>query len=164
MQLIFRILTCVCALLLSMQSMAEKQFYAGGGATLDQVSTPFVKEESNYAPGMAAFVGYNFKQQAIGIVPKLELGYSKTEDFHKDRKGDYEIEGFLFAAGIQKYLPEIDPNLYVLAKAGVDLGDDSGLFQGFAVGYKLIPEVGVQFEYRNKNASISNQIQVLIEF
>lgn len=164
MKSILTLWVCVCTLLLSSHTLAEKQFYAGAGLTLDIVSTPFSKHASDYALGAAAFFGYNFKAQAAGILPKLELGYSRTDDFYKINNVHYDIEGFWLAAGVQKHLPEVDPKLYVLAKAGVDLGDDSGLFQGFGIGYSLLPELGLQFEYRNKNASISNQIQLIFEF
>ena len=65
---------------------------------------------------------------------------------------------------LQKELNEIDPNLYGLARIGLELGDDDGIFMGVGAGYRLTPKVEVRAEFVNKDLISSYQANALFRF
>lgn len=164
MQLIYTSIIASLLAFSTFNTMADTSLYAGVGASFNKVDPPFNKGQSANAVGFSSFLGYRFKELNEDFQARAEIGYSKTDDFYKNIKGRYDIEGIWVAGMIRKYLPEIEPKLYAQAKLGLDFGDDDGLFQGFSLGYQFIPELSTQFEYINKDASTSNQITFIFDF
>ena len=88
------------------------------------------------------------------------MGYSQTGDFI----GNNDISGLWLSALAQKHLPEIDNRLSALARAGVDFGDDDGLFMGVGAAFQLIPQFDIRAEYINKDASTVYQLGAVYKF
>ena len=61
-------------------------------------------------------------------------------------------------------MSEIDPKLYALARLGLEVGDDDGIFMGIGAGYRLTPKIDVRTEFVNKDLISSYQVNALIRF
>jgi len=139
-----------------------KRMYLGGGVNHNVIDSPFSGQDAD-ANGYTVFAGLEFANSVAGLMTSAELGYSDTGEFY-DGPGDTDIDGIWVAAVAEKSLPEIDPRLSALARGGLDLGDDDGIFLGAGVGFKASEQVGLRAEFINKDASSVYQFSALFHF
>ncbi|WP_221797850.1 outer membrane beta-barrel protein [Oceanobacter mangrovi] len=126
-----------------------KKLYLGGGLSYNTVDSPFGGGSID-ATGVQGLVGLDLGHHSGGISTKLEVGYSQTDDFDNTNQN---ISGLWGALVAEKSLPEIDRNLSLLGRVGVDVGDDDGILTGVGVGYQLTNELQLRGEFINKDAS-----------
>jgi len=136
------------------------KLYVGGGVSENIVDSPF-GGGSDDAIGYTLFGGYEFDNDYAQIKTSAEIGYSKTDDFDDV---DDDISGLWVAGVIEKDLPEINNNLFVIGRAGLDFGDDDGLLLGAGGGFHITPKVDVRGEYLAKNASTVYQASLVVNF
>lgn len=143
------------------QAFNPKALYAGFGLSANRVDSPFKGFSSKTASGLQGFMGYNFGTVNT-LTTAAEVGYSQTSDFYKDI--DSDVAGLWLAGLIKAPIPNSDPRLKLLGKAGYDLGDDSGVFLGVGAEFSFNPVVALRAEYLNKDALTSYQFNVIVNF
>jgi hypothetical protein len=135
------------------------KLYVGGGVSQNVIDSPFGGSNLD-ASGFSLFAGYTLNDDIEQVDTSVELGYSQTGDF----VGNNDISGVWLSAVAQKHLPEIDHRLSALARAGVDFGDDDGMFMGFGAAFQLIPQLDIRAEFINKDASTVYQLAAIYKF
>ena len=135
------------------------KLYIGGGVSQNIIDSPFGGSNLD-ANGFSVFAGYELNNDIPQVDTSVEVGYSQTGDFI----GNNDISGLWLSALAQKHLPEIDNRLSALARAGVDFGDDDGLFMGVGAAFQLIPQFDIRAEYINKDASTVYQLGAVYKF
>ncbi len=126
------------------------RLYLGGSFSYNTIDSPFDGGDSIDATGIQGFGGYQLGQYSGGLSTKVELGFSQTDDFDNTNE---DITGVWVAMVGEKELPEVDPNLSLIGRVGLDFGDDDGLLTGFGVGYDISDRLEVRGEFVNKDAS-----------
>lgn len=156
---------CVSLLLTTTCLHAEQppldisKLYVGASLTHNVIDSPFGGRDLD-ANGVGLFAGYEFDNDMDQINTYLEVGYSQTDDFFDNE----DINGLWVSGLLQKTLPEIDPRLSVLARLGLDFGDDDGLFLGAGGAFQLTPHFSMRAEYINKDATTVYQLGGVIHF
>jgi len=143
-------------------SSLKKRLYVGAGLNHNEIDSPFGGGDAD-ANGYTIFAGLTFPNDTAGLMTAAELGYSDTGEFY-DGPGDTDINGFWIAGVAEKTLPEIDPRVSVLGRAGIDFGDDDGIFLGAGLGFKATKMVDLRAEFINKDASGVYQLSALVHF
>lgn len=138
-----------------------KALYAGFGIGLNRVDGPFKGSQSETATGLQGFAGYHLGK-IEQVSSAIEVGYSRTEDFVSGVNSD--VSGLWFAGLVKTPVPDADPRLQVLAKAGMDLGDDDGPFLGLGAEFQFNPVLSLRGEYLNKDSLTSYQLNVIVDF
>lgn len=133
--------------------------YLGGSVSQNVIDSPFGGSSLD-ASGFSVFAGYELNNDIQQVETSVEVGYSKTGDFVTNN----DISGLWLSAVAQKHLPEIDQRLSALARAGIDFGDDDGVFMGVGVAFSLIPQVDLRAEWINKDASTVYQFGAAYKF
>lgn len=139
--------------------------YIGGGLSFNSIDAGsiFSGADRETASGLQIFGGLPIPNAINGFETFGEVGYFQTSEFNFG--GDKErVRGIWGAAVLQRDLNEIDPNLYALARVGVELGDDDGVFMGMGAGYRITPKVEVRAEFLNKDLLTSYQLNALVRF
>lgn len=142
-----------------------KGLYAGGGINFNSIDFEplFPGGSRETALGFQLFVGLPIPSSIAGFKTFAEFGYFQTDNFkffgEKER-----IRGVWGAGVLQRDLNEIDPNLYALARAGLEMGDDDGVFMGIGAGYRVSSKVDVRAEFLNKDLLTSYQLNALVRF
>lgn len=138
-----------------------KKLHVGAGISHNVVDSPF-GGRSESAPGLSFFAGYELDNDWSQVKTSVELGFDKTDDFYSG--ADSDIDGFWVAGVIEKDMPEIHQNLFVLARGGFDFGDDDGLLIGAGVGLHLTKHVDFRGEFINKDATSVYQASWVLNF
>ncbi|WP_286719066.1 outer membrane beta-barrel protein [Thalassolituus sp. UBA2009] len=133
----------------------------GGSLSHNVVDSPFGGGNVD-AMGVSIFAGYELDNDIDQVKTTVEIGYSQTDDFFKGPHS--EISGLWVAGVVEKQLPEINPNLFALARLGLDLGDDDGILLGAGAGFHLTPKLDIRGEYINKDASSVYQASFVLNF
>lgn len=139
--------------------------YLGGGISYNNLDAGsiFKEVDSDSASGFQLFAGLPISSSIKGFKTFVELGYFQTNNFKflgvKER-----VKGVSGSFVLQRNLNEINPNLYGLARIGVELGDDDGMLMGIGAGYRLSPKVEVRAEFVNKDLITSYQANALVRF
>ena len=162
-------LALITALTTSSLVMAEEQtssdlannLYIGGTLSHNMVDSAF-GDGSLDAPGYGLFLGYKLNDDMPDIDTSIEIGYSQTDEFFDGRNN--EINGIWVAAVGEKRLPEISPKVSVLARLGLDFGDDDGILMGAGMGFHPSDRVALRGEYLNKDSSSVIQLSAVINF
>ncbi|WP_430460090.1 outer membrane beta-barrel protein [Thalassolituus sp. LLYu03] len=154
------------ALMASASAFAEPSFdvsklYIGGSVSHNVVDSPFGGSSVD-APGVSVFAGYEIPNDIAQVETAIEVGYTQTDDFFNGSNSD--ISGLWVAGVAQKDLPEISPNLFGIARFGLDIGDDDGLLLGAGAGLHLTPVIDARAEYINKDASSVYQASFIVKF
>lgn len=133
-----------------------QQLYFGVGASQNEVAA------SDDGTGYQLFAGYRFGELARNIRLDAEAGYMDTGDMEVrvgpppfGRLGDARAKG-LWATGVMRFV--LNPQTDLLARAGLDFGDDDGLMAGIGVGLNLSPQVQMRFEYVERDNVDSFQV------
>lgn len=133
--------------------------YIGGGFSNNIIDSPFTAGNSD-ATGFSVFAGYELSNDIKQIDTSIEAGYSQTRDFFADN----DIKGIWISGVAQKALPEIDSRLSAIARLGLDLGDDDGLFIGAGAAFMIMPRAEARVEYINKDATTVYQLSGIFKF
>ncbi len=139
--------------------MDTSKLYLGGSFSYNTIDSPFGGGSAD-ATGVQGFAGYKMATLEGGIHTSVELGISQTGDFDHT---DESISGLWLAAVAEKDLPEISPNLSLLGRVGLDVGDDDGILTGVGVGYRLNRQLQLRGEFVNKDASNQYLASLLIK-
>lgn len=138
------------------QEFKQENFYAGAGINLNSASGV------DDAVGVQLFVGYELDMiDAAPIALAVEAGYMDTGNFEWRGRNVGSASG-LWATAVASY--RLNPELDVLARLGLDLGDDDGLMLGVGVGYALSKEIAVRGEYVVRDNIDSLQANVVLRF
>ena len=140
----------------------SKKIHIGGSLSHNVVDSPFSGGGSAEAFGYGIFAGYELDNDMDQVKTSVELGFSQTEDFSDHI--DQDISGIWVAYVAEKDLPEVSPNLFVIGRIGLDLGDDDGLLLGAGAGLHLNKQVDLRGEFINKDASSVYQASLVLNF
>lgn len=140
--------------------------YVGGGVNYNDMDLGSVIDgaDNETATGIQFFAGLPLENNIEGFETFAEVGYLRTSEFDFGPGAKEKVTGIWGSAVMTKDLNELDPNLYGLARIGIDLGDDDGLFMGIGAGYRVAPKVEVRAEFVNKDLISSYQLNALIKF
>jgi hypothetical protein len=140
--------------------------YVGGGLSYNDLDLGSVVNGANNetALGIQGFAGLPISNSMDGFETFAEVGFFRTSNFDFGGGNKEKVIGIWGSVVLQKDLNEVDPNLYGLARIGLELGDDDGIFMGVGAGYRLTPKVEVRAEFVNKDLISSYQANALFRF
>ncbi|MBL4797777.1 MAG: hypothetical protein JKY50_10225 [Oleispira sp.] len=140
--------------------------YVGGGLSYNNLDIgSIVSGASNKsATGFQLFAGLPLSNAIQGIKTYAELGLFQTQKFDFGPNSKDDVTGISGSVVLEKDLSEIDSRLYALARLGIEVGDDDGIFMGIGAGFRLTPKVEVRTEFVNKDLISSYQVNALIRF
>ncbi|MCA6065078.1 outer membrane beta-barrel protein [Thalassolituus marinus] len=139
----------------------QSKLRLGAGFNNNVIDSPFGGSSID-ALGFSLFAGYELDNNMSDVTTSVEAGYNQTEDFINSV--DSDVSGLWVAGVAEKNLSEINPRLFAMARLGLDLGDDDGLFLGAGVGMHLNEKVDLRGEYINKDATTVYQISAVLNF
>jgi len=162
-------LIATSALLLALSAQAEQprqpaqnisldKIHIGAGLTHNNLDSPFGGDVD--ANGFSVFAGYELENDLPQFSTYAEVGYAQTQDFFANE----DIRGLWLSTVAVKQLPEINPRLSALARFGIDLGDDDGVFMGLGAQLQLAKPVALRAEYINKDATTVYQLSAVLSF
>lgn len=145
---------------------ATKGLYAGGGISYNNLDFGSVVKgaDNESAAGFQLFAGVPIANTIENIDTFVEVGYFQTGTFDFGPGNKEKVNGISGSVVLHRNLSEIDPNLYGLARIGLEIGDDDGAFMGVGAGYRVTPKVEVRAEFVNKDLISSYQANALIRF
>lgn len=145
---------------------AEKGLYIGAGISYNNLDFGSVIKGANNesASGIQLFAGVPIENTIKDFDTFAEVGFFRTSTFNFDPGAKERVTGISGSVVLQRNLNEVDPNLYGLARLGLELGDDDGIFMGVGAGYRITPKVEVRAEFVNKDLISSYQANALIRF
>jgi len=152
---------CTSSLSFASEPLALQNLYVGGGLSHNRVDNDTFGGDVESASGWQFFGGVKAGERN-GFDLAVEVGYMQTSDFSDPI--DQDLVGVWGAGVAKKQLTEIDPRLSAIARMGIDLGDDDGLFMGFGAELKVHPKIFIRGEYLNKDVSQSYQLNAGYEF
>lgn len=125
--------------------------YVGAGLGFNSMATG--------ARGLQGFVGYKFNFVINDdISSAIETGYMVSGDFEGT---DDDVKG-LWVTMVESV--PVSSKTDVLARVGVDFGDDDGLMLGTGVQYKFNTKAAFRMEYVARTNVTSLQANVLFSF
>lgn len=140
--------------------------YLGGGLSYNYLDFGSVVNgaDSEGATGFQLFAGLPIGNTIQGIKTYAELGLFQTQKFNFGQNSKDDVTGISGSMVLEKDLSEIDSRLYALARLGLEVGDDDGIFMGVGAGFRLTPKIEVRAEFVNKDLITSYQANALIRF
>ena len=157
------VMATACAPALAQQGGFDPQrLYFGGGGSFNEVSG------SDEGVGLQIFGGYQFGEVAPNIHIDAEVGYMQTGDMEVCATvpafgricEDTEAKG-LWATGVGRLI--INPKFELLARAGLDFGDDDGFMFGIGGGYNVTQQLKLRAEYVERDEVSSVQFNVVFK-
>jgi len=147
-------------------TLAPDGLYVGGGLSYNDLDFGSIANGANNetAMGLQAFAGLPIANSIEGFDTFAEVGFFRTSSFDFGPGNKEKVIGVSGSIVLQKDLNEVDPNLYGLARIGLELGDDDGIFMGIGAGYRITPKVEVRAEFVNKDLISSYQANALFRF
>ena len=89
--------------------------------------------------------GYEFGQVAHNVAVDLEVGYMDTGNMDM-RPGSFDARAKgLWATGVGRL--QLNPQFELLARAGLDFGDDDGLMVGIGAGFNVNKQTQLRLEF-----------------
>lgn len=145
---------------------APKGLYLGGGVSYNDLDIGSVFNGANdeTALGFQLFAGIPVANSLEGFETFAEAGYFQTDSFKFAPGVKEKVTGIWGAGVLQRNLNEVDPNLYGLARIGLEIGDDDGIFMGIGAGYRISTKADIRAEFLNKDLISSYQLNALIRF
>jgi len=135
------------------EAFSSKQLYVGGGIALNQGAT-----------GFQVLGGYNFNFKLNeDISSAIEFGYMDSGDFDRFTGGG-KADG---AKGVWLSMVERVPltrRTNMMARLGVDFGDDDGLILGAGLEYNFDTRVSLAMEYVARDHIAGLQANVRVKF
>jgi hypothetical protein len=147
----------------------SNKFYAGAGLTVNSD-----QDYSGDAKGFQIFGGYclDIHKQFPHVLSSIELGYMDSGEFKRDvlvRRGAlfYQTTQSKSYQGpwlnwVGEY--KLNPRAHLLARVGVDGGDNDGLMGGLGIGLNFSKWAQFRVEYVARQNIDSTQISWLTEF
>lgn len=133
-----------------------QQLFFGAGISQNEVP------RSDDGTGFQVFGGYRFGELARNILVDAEVGYMDTGSMDL-RVGPPPFGGGgrarakgLWGNGVLRFV--VTPQVQLLARAGLDLGDDDGLMVGVGAGFNLSRDVQMRLEYVERDNVDSLQL------
>jgi opacity protein-like surface antigen len=120
-----------------------KNFYFGGGLGLNSLSGIEIDDGLGYQ----LFAGYVLPVNMSEAALSVEVGYMDSGNVDVNRRGrgsDEKAKGVWSTAVISFPLKD---RFSVLARAGLDFGDDDGFMFGGGVGYQANKKIELRAEY-----------------
>ena len=161
LSLVFVVLLCVFNAYAEESSkvvLDAKSLYFGGGLGLNSLSGL----ELNDGIGYQVFAGYVLPVKMSEAALSVEVGYMDSGDVDASRGGrnvDVDAKGVWSTAVISFPLKD---KFSVLARAGLDFGDDDGFMFGGGVGYQVNKKLEMRGEYVVRDNIDSLQFNVVI--
>jgi len=132
---------------------SNKNLFFGGGLSQNSVSG------SNNGTGVQLLGGYTFGEVAPKLHVDAEAGYLDSGDMRRSgNQVDIRDKGF-WTTGVVRYM--VVPNVELLARAGVDVGDDDGPMVGIGAGLLISPNLKLRLEYVVRDNVDSLQFNVV---
>lgn len=116
------------------------RLFFGAGVSDNDVSG------SDSGTGYQFFGGYEFGQVAQNVAVDLEVGYMDTGSMDV-RVGPITVDARakgLWATGVGRL--QLNPQFELLARAGLDFGDDDGLMVGVGAGFNVNKQTQLRLE------------------
>ena len=135
-----------------------KDFYLGGGLGLNSLSGI----ELDDGLGFQVFAGYVLPVKMSDAALSVEVGYMDSGNVDVNRGGrgfDAKAKGVWSTAVISFPLKD---KFSVLARAGLDFGDDDGFMFGGGMGYQVNQKLEMRGEYVVRDNIDSLQFNVVI--
>lgn len=133
--------------------------YFGGG-----LSSNSVPGASN-GTGFQFFGGYDLPVKLGKGQLSVEAGYMDTGDMKTPASlffpGQDQSASGLWATAV--YSLPLQKNLNLVARSGLDIGDDDGLMFGAGVGYMLNPKMEIRGEYVMRHTVDSLQVNFVMK-
>lgn len=145
----------------SKSAIDSKKIYFGGGLGLNSLSGIDI----NDGLGLQFFAGYQLPVEMTVASLSLEVGYMDSGNMDAKRNifgtfsGEAKANG-LWANAVFDF--PLKDKLSVLARAGLDLGDDDGLMLGGGLGFQLSEKMDVRAEYVIRDHVDSLQFNLVI--
>lgn len=141
-------------------------FYVGGGLSYNDLDLGSVINgvSNKSASGFQLFAGLPLNNSIQSIKTYAELGLFQTQKFDFGPGNKNDVTGISGSVVLEKDLSEIDHRLYALARLGLEVGDDDGIFMGIGAGFRLTPQIEMRTEFVNKDLISSYQVNALIRF
>lgn len=148
----------------------KNKYYVGAGLGMNS------SQEFGDASGYQLFAGYclDFNFKSPRSKTSVEVGYMDSGDFEeqRDRFGNNpnrsgtvtvrETYSGLWFAGLAEY--KFDSQMHVMARAGLDVGDQTGLMFGGGAGYNVTKYAQIRAEYILHDEVDSFQVNWISEF
>ena len=136
----------ITALMLIANLAAAQQFdsskiYFGGGLSKNSLSG------FDDATGYQVFGGYPLDVDLGGGQLSVEVGYMDSGSFETDFFGltiETEATGF-WSTAVGEW--QLNQNLNLIGRLGLDFGDDDGFMLGGGIGYKMTDNMDLRGEY-----------------
>jgi hypothetical protein len=135
------------------QGFDSSRLFFGGGFSSNDTSG------SDDAVGYQIFGGYGFGEVAPKFFIDAEVGYMDSGDMATS-KGDVSAKG-LWAAAVGRYL--VVPSVELIARLGLDFGDDDGLLAGIGAGVILSRNFKLRLEYVKRDNVDSVQFNLVFQ-
>jgi len=136
------------------QYFSIKNVFLGGGLSRNEVSG------SDSATGVQAFGGYSFGEFAPKLYLDAEAGYMDSGKMRLRAPQVTSRARGPWTTGVARYL--VVPNIELLARAGVDLGDDDGPMFGVGAGFIVSRNLKFRIEFVARDEVDSLQFNVVV--
>lgn len=164
-----KVMTCSAAAVLlalgSTQAVAdnEGEMYAGGGIGFHSLGN------FDDATGFQVFGGYNLGSELLGVDDMdfiIEGGFQDTGDFEGTgafgQTTNFGSVSGVWGTALFEY--NLNPQIALLGRAGLDFGDDDGFMFGIGGGYNVTDEIRARLELVERDNVSSTQLNVTYSF
>ncbi|MCI0505931.1 MAG: outer membrane beta-barrel protein [Gammaproteobacteria bacterium] len=148
----------------------QNKYYMGAGMGLNS------SQDYSDTAGYQLFAGYclDFNFKSLRSKTSVEVGYMDTGDFEKEqnafgnnpnRTGTVNVTksySSLWLAGLAEY--KFDNKMHIMGRAGLDVGDQTGLLFGGGAGYNVTKYAQIRAEYIIHDEVDSFQLNWVSEF
>ena len=128
------------------------RLFFGTGVSSNEMSN------TDSAIGWQLFGGYGFGEVAKNVHFDAEVGYMDSGSMDRPGQSSVTANG-LWAAGVGRFL--LTSNIELLARLGMDFGDDDGLLGGVGAGLLLTKNIKLRFEFVKRDKVDSWQFNLV---
>ena len=131
-----------------------KNVFLGGGLSRNDISN------SDGATGVQAFGGYTFGEFAPKLHLDAEAGYMDSGNLRPNAPQPFSRARGPWTTGVARYV--VVPSIELLARAGIDLGDDDGPMFGIGAGFIASRNLKFRVEFVARDHVDSLQFNVVV--
>lgn len=151
------------------QSISQEDFYIGAGFSSNSVNTRGFDD----ATGYQIYAGYNLPLEFAGATHTVEVGYMDSGDFESSYLGINPVDPFgplitykvkenvTGLWGTYTFIYPLSDNVSVVARGGLDIGDDDGLMLGAGFEFSFDAPVKLRLELVDRSDTRSLQFNVV---